>query len=46
MTAVSLPFEYCLIFARPSFHRRSTVVRPSLLTGNELEWVLVVVLGL
>ena len=37
MTAVSLSFECCLVFARLSFDRRSTVVRPSLSTGNELE---------
>ena len=42
MTAVSLSFECRLFFARLSFDRRSTVVRPSLSTGNELERVLMV----
>ena len=45
MTAVSLSFECCLVFARLSFDRRSTVVRPSLSTGNELEWWGVVISG-
>ena len=45
MTAVSLLFECCLVFARPSFDRRSTVVRPSFMRGNELEWWGVVISG-
>ena len=37
MTAVSLLFECCLVFARLSFDRRSTVVRPSFFDAHELE---------
>ena len=43
MTAVSLSFECRLFFARLSFDRRSTVVRPSIFDVHELERVLMVV---